>query len=434
MQIRTRAAFVAGGTALALVLTACSGGSSGDDGPSTEFTYWSMWNEGEAQQEVMAQAIEDFEAETGITVNVQWQGRDNVQRVVPTLSTPTVPDLVDSSFVKLYPALVATDQALGLSEAWQTEVDDGQTVADLIPADYLDSIDITTADGEPWMVPYNLTSDAIWFNAAEHPELVENPPATWDDFIALLDELKADGIAPLAADGDIPGYNVYWFSTILLRLEGPGALYDLASDETGAAWDDPAVLQAAEMVQQLVDGGYFIDGYDASKFPTQQQQWADNQAALLFMGSWAPTETTPYAAEDFEYASFPFPTIGDSGHDSARADFSGFAVPANAQHADAAQQFAAFYLRGEYQSALAQDAGLIPIRADAEVAPEQQSVFEHLGSAGSFHQQNDGVAFPGYNDQVFWNLDDALVLGNSTAEEFVDQAQTATIEYWENQG
>lgn len=131
MRFRTHVPALAGIAAVALALTACSGGTTGgdDDGPSTEFTYWSQWKEGEAQQVVMAQAIEDFEAETGITVNVQWQGRDNVQRTVPTLSTPTVPDLVDSSYVKLFPSLVATNQAHGLSEAWETEVEDGQTVA-----------------------------------------------------------------------------------------------------------------------------------------------------------------------------------------------------------------------------------------------------------------------------------------------------------------
>lgn len=444
MQSRTRYAVLAGGAAMALFLTACSGGSgstgSGDgtsggaEPVSTEFTYWSQWKEGESQQIVMAQAIEDFEAETGITVNVEWQGRQNVQSTVPTLSTPTVPDLIDSSYLKLYPSLVATSQAHSMADAWATEVDGGKTVADLVPATYLDSIDITGDDGDPWMVPYTLSTDSIWYNAAEHPEIAANPPATWDELIALLDQLKANGETPIALDGDIPGYNVYWFSSILMRLEGPGSLYALASDKTGAAWDDPNVLKAAEMVQQLVDGGYFIDGYGASKFPTQQQQWADNQAALLFMGPWVPTETAPYAADGFEYASFPFPAVGDSSVNSARADFTGFAVPANAEHADAAQQFAAFFLRTEYQTALAQDAEILPIRADVDVAPSQTNVYTYLQGADSYYQQNDGVAFPGYNDQVFFALDDALVLGSSTAQQFVDAARSGTVEYWESQG
>ena len=86
------------------------GGASQPAGDKGTFTYWSMWKEGEPMQKVVAEAVKDFEAETDIKVDVQWQGRDNIQRTVPTLSTQTGPDLVDSSFVKIFPALVASGQ------------------------------------------------------------------------------------------------------------------------------------------------------------------------------------------------------------------------------------------------------------------------------------------------------------------------------------
>ncbi|MGC0273316.1 ABC transporter substrate-binding protein [Pseudactinotalea sp. Z1739] len=425
-----RGAVVGALGAVALGLAACSG-TSADEGnaEATEFTYWSAWNEGEVQQEVMAQAIEDFTAETGIEVNVQWQGRDNVQRLVPALNTNEVPDLVDQSYVNTYGSLVAAGQVQGLSTAWNADIE-GQTLADIVPAQYLEYIDIELDDGEYWMVPYQLTSDAIWFDAATHPDLVDNTPQSWEEFVALLDDLQADGHTPIALDGDIPGYNVYWFKTLLLRELGPGALYELASDETGAAWDDPAVLEAAQKVQQLVDGDYFIDGFQGSQFPEQQQQWASGNAALLFMGSWAAAETEPYAADGFEYSSFPFPP---GTHDSARVDFTGFVVPSTADHAEAAQEFAAFFLREEYQTMLGEGAGLLPVRQDVDVNPVLDTVMERLATADSFHQQNDGVAFPGYNDTVFWAINDDLVLGNLTAEEFVEEAKEATISYWEDQ-
>ncbi|MPV38149.1 extracellular solute-binding protein [Georgenia subflava] len=435
MHIRPgrRAAALAAIGAASLVLAACSdsGADSGSGEESTEFTYWSMWKEGEPMQVVMAQAIEDFEAETGITVDAQWQGRDNVQRTVPTLSTRTGPDLVDGSYVKLFPAIVASGQALGLDEAWTAE-SEGGTLEEVVPARYLETIDIELEDGQPWMVPYTITSDAVWFDAASHPDLVESPPQTWDDFIGLLDSLEADGQTPIALDGDIPGYNAYWFTTLLLRNSGPGSLHAIAADETGESWKDPAVLDAAEKVQQLVDGGYFVDGYDASKFPTHQQEWAAGDAALLFMGTWAPMETQTYASEGFDFASMPFPlTSGD--HNSARADFNGFVVPRNADNADAAQKFAAFYLQEKYQ-ALAAEGGQLPVREDVEPPAEQAGVWAHLQEADSFHQQNDGVAFPGYNDKVFWAINDELVLGKIDAQEFVDKMAAATAEYWAEQG
>lgn len=424
-KIRVLSALALGGV-LAVTASGCAPQGGGDN---DTLTYWSMWKEGEAQQKVMAQAIADFEDETGITVDVQWQGRDNVKKVVPTLNTNKVPDLLDGSFAKLAPILAETGQAAPLTEAYDTKVD-GETASDLIPRKYRDVGSLTTEGADaPWMLPYSLTSDAMWFNAAEHSELAENPPATWDDFINTLDELKADGETPIGIDGDVSGYNAYWYTTLMMRLDGPGSLKKMAADESGEAWGSPEALKAAEMVSELVDGGYFIDGYNASKWPAQQQNWAANKAALMFNGTWIPTETGPYAADGFEYSSFPFPTV-DDGPVSQRADFVGFAVTAKAHNSENAQKFASFFLGKEYQDALGTEAGILPIRADAAVGDDMVSVKEALDNADSFYQQNDGITFPGYSEKLLWPTLDKLVLGTVTPEQFIDQMKSGQADYW----
>ncbi|MGW9628243.1 ABC transporter substrate-binding protein [Microbacterium sp. NPDC055521] len=413
--------------AVALTAAGCSSASSGGSSDSGEFTYWAMWKEGEAQQKVVAQAIADFEKETGIEVNVQWQGRDNLKKTVPTLNTNKVPDLVDGSFAKTAPVLAETGQAKPLTEAYAADVD-GDTVSSLIPEAYLED-DVLTVKGEdaPWMLPYSLTSDAIWFNKAAHPELVDNAPQTWDDFLATMDEMKAAGETPIAIDGDVAGYNAYWYTSAMVGLAGPGSLREMAADKTGKAWDDPEALEAAQMIEELVNGDYFVDGYNASKWPAQQQVWADDKAVMLFNGTWIPTETGPYAADGFEYSSFPFPTLGDS----ARADFVGFAVPARAKNAENAQKFAAFFLNKKYQDALGNDAKIIPIRADAAVSEEMSTVKEALDAADSYYMQNDGISFPGYTEKLLWPALSDLVLGKTDAKTFVETMKTGQIDYWE---
>lgn len=427
MASRKNALQAAAGAVLLFAVSACMGAGSGGD---ADLTYWSMWKVGEPQQKVMAKAVADFEKETGLDVDVQWQGRNNLQKLVPTLNTNSVPDLVDGPYVKAVPALVATNQAHALGAAYARDVE-GSTVSELIPKKYLDTIDIKLSNGQPWMLPYQITSDAVWYNAAEHPEIKKNPPATWDEWIAAMNKIKGSGEAPLAADGDVAGYNAYYFTTLLLREDGPGALEKVAKDKSGQAWRQPDVLAAAEKVEQLVDGGYLIKGYRASKFPAQQQKWANNKAAFLFMGSWLPTESSTYAAEGFDYASFPFPTTGS--HKSMRVDFSGFMVPKKADDAEAAQKFAAFFLRKEYQDAWGAKAKVIPIREDAKTSPEMAGIQKSIKSAKQFHQQNDGVAFPGYNEKVFWPNSDKLFLGDMSAKEFVDAMAEDQARYWRNQ-
>lgn len=420
-----------------LALSACGGGTgtAGTGSDSTtggSLTYWSMWKEGEPQQKVIAKAISDFEAETGTQVKAQWQGRSNTEKLVPALNTNNVPDLVDGPYAKLAPVLGNTGQAAPLTKAYDTSVD-GQKVSGLIPAKYLATSNIKNKDGQPWMLPYSLTSDGIWFDAATHPELAASPPKTWDDFTSVLDKLKANGETPLAADGDIAGYNSLWFTTALIRAEGPGSFYKLASDKSGAGWDSPAVLAAAQRVEKIVNGDYLINGYAASKWPAQQQLWASGKAALMLNGSWTPTETATYASPGFQYASFPFPAI-DGKPTSQRADFVGFAVPAKAKNQDKAQQLATFLLGKKYQDAYGTDAKVLPIRADAAISPEMASVKKALDAAPSVYLQNDGVTYPGYVEKVFWPKDDQLFLGKTSADDFVKQMKDAQIQYWKDNG
>ncbi|UVJ38902.1 ABC transporter substrate-binding protein [Arthrobacter sp. CJ23] len=430
------------GAALAMSTTACGG--AGEASPAAEsvdisgpisgqsINYWSMWKEGEPQQKVIAKAIADFQQETGATVSVQWQGRSNTEKLVPALNTNNVPDLVDGTFAKLAPVIGDTGQASPLTSVYAHQID-GKPVKALIPEKFTSAGVFNGEDGQPWMVPYSVSSDAIWFDAAKHPELKAKPPASWDEFIKVLDRLKAGGTAPIAADGDVAGYNSMWFVTSMLRLKGSGSFKALVEDKSGAAWDDPAVLEAAKKVESLVKGGYLNSGYNASKFPAQQQLWANGSAALMLNGSWTPTETGTYAAPGFDYSSFQFPSI-DSKPASARVDFIGFAVPAKSKNQVPAQRLAAFLLGSKYQNALGTEAKVLPVRADAPVAPAVASVKAAIDAAPATHLQNDGVTFPGYMEKVFFPKDDELFLGKSSASEFVAKMKAAQIQYWKDNG
>ena len=162
----------------ALALSACGGGTdkAGEAGAEGgTLSYWSMWKVGEPQQLVIEKAIADFEEETGATVKVQWQGRSNVQKLVPALNTNNVPDIVDGPYAKLAPVLGNTGEALPLDVAYASEVE-GTKVSDLIPEKYLKVSNISDKDGKPWMLPYSLSSDGIWYDAAKHPESKHSNP------------------------------------------------------------------------------------------------------------------------------------------------------------------------------------------------------------------------------------------------------------------
>ena len=427
-----------------LALAACSGGSEPAKDPSANgepgampdkpesISYWSMWNEDETQQAVIANAVAEWEEKTGIKVNAEWQGRGVVQKLTPALNTNQVPDLVDAAYNKIAPVLVATQQAGSLQAAYDTEVD-GQKVSELIPEKYVSGTTKLLLDnGEPWMMPYSLSSEAVWFDAGKYPDWVTNPPEDWDAFMTVLDELKAAGeVAPIAIDGDIGGYNAAWFSSLMIGENGPGSVDALITSEDGAAWDAPEVTEIANRVADLAKGGYFIEGYNASKWPAQQQAWGAGEGAMLFSGSWIPAETSTYVAEGFEYGSFPLPTQSDKKY--ARAEFVGYVIPVKAANPEWAADLAAHVMSKSVQDAYGVEAKSLPIREDATVSPELQGVVDFLKAADDVYPAFDGAIYPGYTEKVLFPLNNELVLGKISGEEFVAKMKQQTIDYWENQ-
>jgi raffinose/stachyose/melibiose transport system substrate-binding protein len=413
-----------------LFASACSADDSGGDS-AKELVYWSLWQEKEPQAKVLAKALQDFEQESGIKVKVEWQGRDNITKLLAALRTNDVPDLVDQQYFTISNAIVKNNQYQDLSSVQEMEIPgEGTTVGEVIPEKY-DQF-TTTADGARFLIPYEVIGYSIWYNAKTLPDVASSPPKTWQEFSAILAKSKAAGRNPIALDGDIAGYAEYWTATALVRALGAGGFHKLVSDKQASGWDDPNVRTAISAIADLARQKYFIPGYDSSKFPAIQTKWAQNEADFLFMGSWAPTETGPLAAPGFEYRAFNFPTFG--ADDSLPASVIGFAIPKPADHAEAAEQFIAYFLNKERLSKISSEASNLTPRPDIEV-PKQLADVNALLQEKSLSKITDGVLgdFSDFDKKVFQPLNLKLMTGKVTPDEFIEQIAAGQRDFWANQ-
>ena len=73
------------------------------------------------------------------------------------------------------------------------------------------------------------------------------------------------------------------------------------------------------------------------------------------------------------------------------------------------------------------------MRADVKVAGPLASAHSTLTAAKQTFLSNDGVAFPGYMEKTFWPISDQLILGKTTASDFVGKMRQAQIDYWKLQ-
>jgi ABC-type glycerol-3-phosphate transport system substrate-binding protein len=416
---------------LSATLAACSSGEGGPE-EAAGFTYWSMWQESEPQGKVVAAAIADFERETGVDVEVEWQGRDNVTKVLAALQTGDVPDLIDQQYFTIKNAIVRNDQFTDLTDVYSMPIPgEDRTVRDVIPTTY-DPF-TTTDGGAHFLVPYEVIAYTIWYDAARLPEVAAQPPATWEEFTRVLAASKAAGRNPLALDADIAGYTAYWTSTALVRTLGPGGFRELATQPDAAGWDRPEVRDAIRSIADLAAQDSFIPGYDSSKFPAIQSRWAQGEADFLYMGSWAPTETGSVAGPDVEYRSFNFPTLG--GDDSLPASAIGFAVPKAADNAEAVKQFMAYFLNVDRLAKISTEANNLTPRSDVPV-PAQLADANELVNSKVLNPITDGVVgeHSGYDREVFQPLSTQLMTGAITADQFVEQVKAGQVDYWKANG
>ena len=427
MMTRRRSAAGAVAVATALLLAGCSG--DGGDGGET-VTYWSQWEQGEPQAEILQSAIEDFTAETGIEVEVEWQGRQIMQKVQPLLRSGDVPDVVDASSNDIRATLVRADQARDLSAVFAAEVPGEDTTVEEVLGDYDELITAESIEG-PFMLPTILMAQSLFYDGNAH-DLTQ--PGDWSDFMATLEDLKSErGSGPIALDGDIGSYGAVWTSAALIHELGVGGFNEIAADETGQAWDSDGVRAALGRIAELGEGQYWADGSFGSRFPQVQEQWAAGEADLLFMGSWAPQETSTSTTEGFEYRQLGFPPAGQG--EFIQSDVSGFAVLAGSENPEQAEQLLAHFVQTDVMQALADDAAQLVTRPDVE-PPETLADTADLVQSRTAVRFYDGVDgdYPGYPAEVFEPVNLQLLRGQIDVDQAIAELTDAQQSYWDKQG
>ncbi len=421
-------------TALAIgTLSACANGSttSDDSAASREFTYWSMFKMGEPGQVALATIIDEFEKDTGITVDAQWVGRDVLTKLQPTLSTSPAADLIDRPLWAVESVMVPSGTVADLEPVLDMEIPGSdETVRDVIPETYLEVA--RSKDGAQVVIPWTMTSYDIWYDSARFPDLVSTTDLTWDRFVEVLDDSRTLG-APLALDADILGYSAYWYNNAVLHTMGPGAMNKAAGDKTGKTWDESGYRDAADRIQQLVAGGYFAEGYNASKFPAIQQKWASGEANFILNGSWLPGEAAPNAAEGFEFASIPFPADEPDSKYAATTAY-GWVIPSKSTNPGPAEQFIAYAYGKERAQAYADETSVISARADVTESAAVASAAATLENADKLVLDDDGISqsYGGdWSTKVYQPLVAQLLTGGLDAEKFIAEIKQQTVSYWE---
>lgn len=442
MMVSMLAACGGGGSSSAAQPAGSTAGSStatADDKPfaGTTIEYAGCFTEGEAQAKWIAEMAKEWEAETGATVKLNFIGRDILTQIKTRVLTGDAPDIIDQDASEAQAAFLTNEVMLEPLDDIYTSSAYGETapIKDTINGAY--SL-YTQPDGHDYFVPFIFITAGFFYDKTMFAQYDLSAPSTWTEFEQVCDTLLENGVPPIALDGNISFYNAYYYKWAVQQVMGSGNFLKAAQDETGAAWDDPGYLKAAELVHELSKSGknYFQPGYEGSVYPAGQADWALGKSGMVFCGTWIPLETGSQAGPDFQYGFFPFPTVegGKGVATDMEAQLMSWCIPSAAKNKEAAKDFIRFCSSKKAADRLVEMSDNMSARTDAIYPDALADVKPYVDKATNFHKNYDGVMSdaPEWWANVFYPADNDLIFGTTTPEQFIEQIKAESIKFYKN--
>jgi alpha-glucoside transport system substrate-binding protein len=201
------------------------------------------------------ESVKAFETTTGI--DIQYEGSKEFEASIGIrIEGGDPPDIVDFP----QPGLLSTFVAKGLAIDLNTFIDQ-----DLLKANYNQSwMDMATMDGPDGPIMAGVWGrvngkSLVWYPKKAFDEAGYTVPTTWDELIALSDDIKADGDTPWCIgieSGAATGWAMTdWIEEMMLRTT---TLENYDKWVTGELkFDSPEVRKAIATVEKI----WFTDGY-----------------------------------------------------------------------------------------------------------------------------------------------------------------------------
>jgi glucose/mannose transport system substrate-binding protein len=258
-----------------------------------------------------------------------------------------------------------------------------------------DLLPFATYNGQFVGVPFNMhRPNWVWINKKIIDQYGGKAPATWDEFFALGDKLKKDGIIPLASGGQ-PWQDLLLWELVLIGAEGKdfqrAALVELKPE----ALSSDKMAKVFELYRRVLS---YTDPDRANRdWNLATAMVIQGKAAMQIMGDWALGEFMVAGKKpDVDYVCADSP--GTTGLYVWNADFWGFFKGLKGDQEAAQEKLAAITMEPEIQEKFNIKKGSIPARIDVKAdnfSPcQQKAIADRLAALksnsiiGSFAQNS----------------------------------------------
>ncbi|WP_338652506.1 extracellular solute-binding protein [Sporosarcina psychrophila] len=402
---------------LSLLLVGCS--DSGKTSSDTEIKFMHLWPEGSSKQhhEIVSEIIADFEKEhEGVKIDLEVLSNEQYKDKLKVLSTSKeLPDVGMTWAAGFLEPYVGGNMFAPLDDLIDKELSDT-----FIPG----TVEAYAIDGVTYGLPLELNIATIYYNKTMFAEHNLEAPETFEELENVINVFKADGIQPIALGNKDPWTGSLWYMYLADRIGGAEVL-NKAIDRSGT-FEDPALIEAAEKVQNLVDMGAFVKGFNGLSDEEAKSMFMNEQAPMYLIATWdLPNYTTnedvPQEFRDsVEYLKFP--TVDGKGDMNSFIGGPGVGlfVAEDSDVKEEAKEFAAFFVKQWGEKSVTK-AGVIPaskVDAGSLDLPQMYiDILDELNSASNITMFADVQMSPSVA-QVHLDAIQALFGNQMTPEEF----------------
>jgi len=421
--------------ATVFILVACGndegGESNGNESSGGDKTieFMHLWPQGSSAQhyKIVEEIISDFEEEhEGVEVDVEVLSNEQYKDKIKVLSSSDeLPDVGMTWAAGYLEPYVEGSKFASLNDILEEGLQD-----EFVPG----TTEAYAIDDNVYGLPLELNIVHVYYNKAIFDEHGLDEPTTYEELVEVVETLNDNGVEPIALGNRDRWTGSMWFMYLADRIGGGELLTQAIERE--ASFEDPAFVEAADKVQELVDMGAFVDGFNGLADEEAKSMFMNEQAAMYLIATWdLPNYTTneevPQEFRD-SVGYFPFPTVdGEGDLDSyVGGPGVGLFVAEDSDVQDEAKEFAKFFVE-EWGARAVTDVGVIPatkVDGDSLDLPQMYTdVLNDLNEATNITLFAD-VQMSSATAEVHLDQIQALFGGEITPEEFVEAHERALEE------
>ncbi|MGM9957022.1 MAG: extracellular solute-binding protein [Peribacillus sp.] len=378
---------------LVLLLVGALAGCSGSDKAGNEsdsndktITFMHLWPAGSSKQQnlIVTDIIKQYEAENkGVKIKVEVLENEQYKNKMKVLSSSN--ELPDIGFTWAAGYMTPFVKG-GLFAEMDDVLDDG-----LKDSFVSGTTEAFALEGKTYGLPLELNIAPIYYNKEIFKKHNLEVPQTYEEFQKIVKTLAAKGVAPIALGNKDRWTGSLWYMYLADRIGGAEVL-NKAIDRTGT-FEDPALITAAEEIQNLVKANAFNKGFNGMSNDEGKSEFYNGNAAMYLMGTWElPNFTTneeiPQEFRD-NVGFFKFPV-----HEGGKGELDswvggpgvGMFVSENSEVKEESKKFVKYFVE-KWGEQSVEKAGIIPATkvdtASVDLPPLYIDVLNELNKASN---------------------------------------------------